>query len=1079
MKPNFALSFTSDSIGLLHRTARGWLEIGSTGIEAPDLAEALSYLRRSALGLAPHGVATKLILPEDQVLYLTLEAPGPTDAAREAQIRRGLEGRTPYDVADLVFDWAGDGHEVQVAVVARDTLHEAEAFAADHRFNPVSFVARPDPALFTGEPWFGPSQMAASLLGAGEVVERDAEPVSAITRGEAARAHRAEPAAPAPEVQPEPEPEVQPEPEPEPEPQPEPEIIPQPEIQPEPEFLPDPAPEEWPEELPGEAPPEIPAEIPVEMPAEAPWQTPEEMPDEEMPVEIWPDLPEDPPAKLATTADLPETVIADTAPPEPAPMAPVEEPPFQAVFDLTPPLADPTPVPPVVIPPVAPRSSPAAQPEPEIERPPVFASAQRGTEFAPDLDDLAGAELEAELLPLDPIEDDFEEPPAFSTRRDHASEAASAPAEPRDAPRLSVTSVTSHRRAPAAPLTPPATAASAPEARAYDPADATEPDLPPAMAPALQAALAKARTERAAPGALGAAPPRPGKTPAKAAPKAGAGMVTAPGIAGLAGRGKPAKSSRAEAADTLVAPPPQDAAPASQARSAPLRGRPATMRGKPRFLGLILTGILLLALAAIGAWSTISLSRNDATGEDPVTLAQDGTAPEATAPDPDLADAPAGTAPSAEDEAAADGEMLPADAPAETSAEAEPEAAPEAAPQDTGLTAAVDTPAPVGGDQDEIILSTMDAPPAASDALALAPLPSTGGDAGPVAPLPPPPFGTQYEFDENGLIRPTEAGIVTPDGYRLVAGRPARVPPPRPDSIAALAPPATAPAADPATDPATDPVTAPAQPYADPALQGFRPRPRPADLKGPETPAADDAALAIPPESRMASLRPRLRPASIARQAEQRRLDDEARQAATAASLSASATASAAETQAEDSTAEAIAAAAAAAAPQRLGPVSPLAVPISRRPPVKPRNFDARVQAAVAAAASPRTQPRAAEPEPEKPVERSAARSQPRTAEPGEDEDIAPAAAAPKVPTKASVSKNATFVNAINLSKTNLIGVYGTPSRRYALIRTGSGQYKKVKVGDRIDGGTVAAITDSEVRYKKGGRILALSMPRS
>ena len=45
--------------------------------DAPDLSEALSYLRRSALGLAPHGVATKLILPDDQILYLDLEAPGP------------------------------------------------------------------------------------------------------------------------------------------------------------------------------------------------------------------------------------------------------------------------------------------------------------------------------------------------------------------------------------------------------------------------------------------------------------------------------------------------------------------------------------------------------------------------------------------------------------------------------------------------------------------------------------------------------------------------------------------------------------------------------------------------------------------------------------------------------------------------------------------------------------------------------------------------------------------------------------------------------------------------------------------
>ena len=36
------------------------------------------------------------------------------------------------------------------------------------------------------------------------------------------------------------------------------------------------------------------------------------------------------------------------------------------------------------------------------------------------------------------------------------------------------------------------------------------------------------------------------------------------------------------------------------------------------------------------------------------------------------------------------------------------------------------------------------------------------------------------------------------------------------------------------------------------------------------------------------------------------------------------------------------------------------------------------------------------------------------------------ATAMPKMPTKASVAKQATYKNALNLSKTNLIGVYGT-----------------------------------------------------
>jgi expansin (peptidoglycan-binding protein) len=76
------------------------------------------------------------------------------------------------------------------------------------------------------------------------------------------------------------------------------------------------------------------------------------------------------------------------------------------------------------------------------------------------------------------------------------------------------------------------------------------------------------------------------------------------------------------------------------------------------------------------------------------------------------------------------------------------------------------------------------------------------------------------------------------------------------------------------------------------------------------------------------------------------------------------------------------------------------------------------------------------------------------------------------------VSKNATYKNAINLSQVNLIGVYGSQANRYALIRQSNGRFKKVYVGDRFDGGLVAAITENELRYSKGGQMVALQMPK-
>ncbi|MBC7739934.1 MAG: hypothetical protein H7245_22595, partial [Candidatus Saccharibacteria bacterium] len=182
MKPSFALDFRDGVISLLHRTTRGWQQVGASPLDAPDLGDALTYLRSTALGLSPRGLTTKLVIPNEMILYTQVHAPGPDISKRRKQIRLALEGLTPYKVEDLVFDWWGNGTEVEVAVVARATLAEAEAFAVEHRFNPVSFVGAPETGNFMGEPFFGPSALSATLLTEGEKVDRDQDPVSVMVR---------------------------------------------------------------------------------------------------------------------------------------------------------------------------------------------------------------------------------------------------------------------------------------------------------------------------------------------------------------------------------------------------------------------------------------------------------------------------------------------------------------------------------------------------------------------------------------------------------------------------------------------------------------------------------------------------------------------------------------------------------------------------------------------------------------------------------------------------------------------------------------------------------------------------------
>jgi len=82
------------------------------------------------------------------------------------------------------------------------------------------------------------------------------------------------------------------------------------------------------------------------------------------------------------------------------------------------------------------------------------------------------------------------------------------------------------------------------------------------------------------------------------------------------------------------------------------------------------------------------------------------------------------------------------------------------------------------------------------------------------------------------------------------------------------------------------------------------------------------------------------------------------------------------------------------------------------------------------------------------------------------------------IPSSASVARAATESNRIALRKVNLIGVYGSPGDRRALVRLANGRYQKVEVGDRLDGGQVAAIGDDELHYVKRGRTVVLKMPR-
>lgn len=176
MAPNFALSLSFDGISLLQRAENGWLTVGETALDVPDLGAALAKMRANAATLAPEGMQTKLIIPTEQIKYVTLE----TAQTSEEDVMAALDGATPYAVSELVTDHDRNGGRTFIAAVARETLAEAEAFAVEHDFNPVCFAAVPDIFTFRGEVFFGLTEVANSN---GISVERDA--VAAVSIGHA------------------------------------------------------------------------------------------------------------------------------------------------------------------------------------------------------------------------------------------------------------------------------------------------------------------------------------------------------------------------------------------------------------------------------------------------------------------------------------------------------------------------------------------------------------------------------------------------------------------------------------------------------------------------------------------------------------------------------------------------------------------------------------------------------------------------------------------------------------------------------------------------------------------------------
>ncbi|MEM6482645.1 MAG: hypothetical protein AAF681_12410, partial [Pseudomonadota bacterium] len=346
------------------------------------------------------------------------------------------------------------------------------------------------------------------------------------------------------------------------------------------------------------------------------------------------------------------------------------------------------------------------------------------------------------------------------------------------------------------------------------------------------------------------------------------------------------------------------------------------------------------------------------------------------------------------------------------------------------------------------------------DAVALPGASAFAPDSQPVAIPDPAPPGTRFSLDERGLVRAAPEGALSPDGILVFSGRPALLPPQRPvETLEAVE----------ENDLGENILGLSETQIAQ--IAEVRPRVRPENLS--EQNERGALGTGGRTQAELAALRPNPRPQSPQELAEQ---------AATASTVGL--------TDQQD-------------ADEAFAGATDQAVSRSILPKGRPENFGIVVALAVQAAeeraieTAQRETARQAEQQAQREAQQTAQQQAQQAAsasqsaslaqpviEPEDTERVAAAAVPrsqrvrPGAPTASSVARAATEENVLRLRRINLIGVYGGASDRRALVRLANGRYKKVAVGDRLDGGRVTAIGSSELRYSKGGRDLALKMPK-
>ncbi len=1122
MTPNFALNLSEDGIDLLHRDPdrNGWSRLRTVALDSEDLAFELHKLRDAALAIEGDSFTTKLILPRSQLLYTTVEVEG--KKRPKPKIKAALEDQTPYDFDDLVYDSlkaeTRDGLRVfQVVAVARHTLQEAEAFLAPYMLNPVGFTAMPTPEEFAREPNLGPAGDAegfksdkapVTIL---ESLEADAPPTEAskglsetaggsgdqaVSQDDGGTQDTAalESDLPSPR-----------------------QIDPDRKYAAEDLFTTDEISDDWPKEF------EWNKDLSPTSEAEPPAPT---------------DLQDAGPQDIASQETDPGEAGPQKSGPENSGFVESEPDHAKPLFELTDDAAELTlgslsdpdstledAAPENTTPEDAMAAQPEEQPEAsEPETPLIGTAIERAVATAETPSQKPLSERMPNLDAALSLSGDAEAPDVSAPLR--ATKTPPAPIAKETPPGDGTSGFASRRRSRTSFVVPPETGDRVEKLAARIGIPGATPK--PAKTPPI---IVRADAQDAAtPAAAKETKPEPGtgKRNARAkhlisgqrrkpAPLIPPVTVERPVLADARGGSSRASVGRRRAPDPIAE------LAARQAAAEPARSGLLKTFGIVLLIGIIALGSMMALTRGTANWfgggGMVELEPGIADPDiaDPEAEVSQITAGEITPqdtvmPDPtELVAAPPAVAldpveSPVETEIAAIDPVPPSDDAALVTESAQIAPRPtietaEAAYRNSGVWQFMGNLAPLAAPDlpTSITLHGSDTALAFSG---IEPLPVSDGlvsDSAPVAAIDVPERpGLRFTLDQNGLVVPKAEGALSPEGVMVFAGTPPVTPRPRPDgdprledardatpvtdqtlpeitapdtnTIAGTGEPtrnvtddkAVAPFAQAArlipqsandTAPTSDVSPVPSQqraqneedlplPPPDPALAGFRPLERPANLLE----QIEREVLGGFTRLELAAFRPEPRPLAAQERAAELR----------AASLASVDAISKAVEEAQEEALE---------PPEPDGPITSSALSerdvsilATFRPSQRPQGLTrvaARIRAARTTPQTPTATARATGP---------AVNSSSRVS--------------PTGPISTTVARAATDNDAISLGRVALVGVFGTTNNRRALVRMPNGRFKKVTVGDSVDGGRVAAIGEAQLKYTKGGRTVTLTMPQ-